>query len=129
MTRAQAVELFDRRCAAWLREDLDAYLAMWAEEMTFQSPVHPVPVRGRAAFAQLVRQSMQMMRPLVFDVHHLAVHGNVILAEWTIAAEHRQSGQRVEWAGMSVAEVADGVITGWREYWNPADLAPMRRVS
>jgi len=124
MTYAEAVELFDRRRTAWLREDLETYLAMWADGMTFQSPVHPQPLCGRQEFGQLVRQSMQMMRPVAFEVHHLAVVGDVILAEWTIAAEHRQSGQRIEWAGMSVAEVSEGLITRWREYWNPADLAP-----
>jgi limonene-1,2-epoxide hydrolase len=80
-------------------------------------------LRGREAFGQLVRESMRMMRPVAFEVHHLAVYDNVMLAEWTIAAEHRQSLRRLEWGGMSVAETAGGAITRWREYWNPADLA------
>ena len=124
MTQAEAVELFERRAAAWLREDVDAYLAMWAEDMTFQSPLQTPPLRGRIAFAQLVRQSAEVLRPLAFGVHHVAADGNVVLAEWTIAAEHRQSGQRVEWGGMSVATIVDGLITRWREYWNPAELVP-----
>src|SRR5512147_2276302 len=124
MTYEEAVELFERRRAAWLREDVEAYLAMWAEDMTFQSPMHQLPLRGREIFAQLVRQSMAIMRPVAFDVRHLAVHGKTLLAEWKIAAVHRESGQRVEWEGMSVAKVDHGRITRWREYWNPADLAP-----
>ena len=86
--------------------------------------MHQPPLRGREAFAQLVRQSMAIMRPVAFDVRHLAVQGKTLLAEWKIAAVHRESGQRVEWEGMSVAEIDDGRITRWREYWNPADLAP-----
>jgi uncharacterized protein (TIGR02246 family) len=124
MNYDEAAELFERRRAAWLRGDIDAYLAMWSEDMIFQSPLHQPPLRGREAFAQLVRQSMSVMRPMRFDVRHLAVQGNTLLAEWRIAAVHRESGQRVEWDGMSVAEIEGGKITRWREYWNPTDLMP-----
>jgi hypothetical protein len=54
----EAVALFDRRRDAWLREDLDGYLGLWAEDMTFQSPAHAEPLRGRAAFGELVRRSL-----------------------------------------------------------------------
>jgi limonene-1,2-epoxide hydrolase len=118
----EAVALFERRRAAWLGEDLDAYLALWAEDMTFQSPMHAEPLRGRAAFAELVRRSLTLARPASFDFTHIAVHGTIVLAEWRIAIEQRDGGRRVEWWGMSVAEIRDGLIHRWREYWNPADV-------
>jgi limonene-1,2-epoxide hydrolase len=79
-----------------------------------------VPLRGRAAFAELVRLSAATAAPRRFDVHHLAVEGNMVLAEWTIAIERRDSGMRIEWTGMSVAEIRGGLIVAWREYWDPA---------
>ena len=121
-THAEAVALFERRRDAWLRGDLDAYLALWADDMTFQSPVHAEPLRGRAAFADLVRLSFGFARPLAFDFAHIAVAGDVVLAEWRIAIERREGGRRIEWWGMSVAEVRGGLIHRWREYWNPADV-------
>lgn len=122
-TYDEAVALFEKRRQAWLREDVDAYLALWADDMTFQSPVHPEPL-GRAAFADLIRQSAAFSRPLHFDFDHIAVHGPMVLAEWTIAIERRDSGQRVEWRGMSVAQIRDGLIVEWREYWNPLAVVP-----
>ena len=122
-TRQEATLLFERRRDAWLRGDLDAYLALWAEDMTFQSPLHAEPLRGRAAFADLVRRSFVFSRPLAFDFTHIAVAGDMVLAEWRIAVEHRDGGRRIEWWGMSVAEVQGGRIRRWREYWNPADVA------
>ena len=119
---ADAVVLFEKRRAAWLQEDLDGYLALWADDMTFQSPVHSEPLRGREAFAALVRQSSQLTRPLRFDFAHIAVHGDMVLAEWTIAVERRDDGRRIEWRGMSIAEIRDGLIVMWREYWNPLAL-------
>ena len=122
LTREEALALFERRRQAWLREDVDGYLALWAEDMTFQSPMHAEPLRGRAPFADLVRRSLAVARPLMFDFTHLAVHGPMVLAEWRIAVERRDGGRRAEWWGMSVAEIRDGLIRSWREYWNPADV-------
>jgi len=121
LSHEDALALFERRRRAWLDEDLDGYLALWTEDMTFQSPVHTEPLRGRDTFAELVRRSLATARPMRFDLEHLAVWGDVVLAEWCIAIERRGGGQ-VEWRGMSVAEMRDGRIAAWREYWNPVAL-------
>jgi ketosteroid isomerase-like protein len=126
LSRDEAMRLFDHRRLAWLREDQDAYLACWADDMTFASPVHVEPVRGRGAYAVLVERAAGSTRPVRFDVHHLAVEGDTVLAEWSITVEHRTSGRMVCWDGMSVADYRDGLITRWREYWNPAALAALR---
>src|SRR5881296_4373588 len=123
LSHEDALALFERRRRAWLDEDLNGYLALWTEDMTFQSPLHAEPLRGRAAFADLVRQAFAFARPLAFDFTHVAVAGDVVLAEWRIAVERRAGGRRVEWWGMSVAEMQGGRIRRWREYWNPADVA------
>ena len=121
---ADVTRLFDARRAAWLREDLDGYLALWADDMTFAAPSHPEPLRGRAAFAELVRRSNAVSRPLRFNVLHLAITGeDVVLAEWVITVEHRETRQQITWRGMSRCTIRDGLITEWREYWNPGDLA------
>jgi ketosteroid isomerase-like protein len=122
-TYDEALNLFEKRRTAWLREDVDAYLALWADDMSFQSPVHPQPL-DRAAFGDLIRQSAAFSRPLRFDFDHIAVHGAMVLAEWTIAIERRDSRQHIEWRGMSVAEIRDGLIVTWREYWNPLAVVP-----
>jgi uncharacterized protein (TIGR02246 family) len=118
----EAVVLFDRRRRAWLDGDLDAYLALFAEDLLFQSPVHAEPLVGREAFAELVRASFERMRPVSFVFRDLAVRGDVVLAEWRIETEHRESGRRIAWDGMSTCRIVNGEIQSWREYWNPSDL-------
>ena len=90
--------------------------------MEFQSPSHAEPLRGRAAFATLVRRSLALMRPVAFDFAHLAVAGSMVLAEWRVGVEHRAEGRPIAWWGMSRSEVRGGLIHSWREYWNPGDL-------
>jgi ketosteroid isomerase-like protein len=113
--RAAAERLFDRRRLAWLADDLDAYLECWAEDMTFASPMHDPPLTGRA-----------VVRPVAFDVRHLAVADDVVLAEWTIRVADRRTDRETSWDGMSRARYRDGRIVEWREYWNPADV---RRIT
>lgn len=122
MTRTEALELFERRRDAWLAGDLDAYLALFAPDLVFQSPAHAQPLVGREAFEAPVRSSATHLEPLEFVFTDLAVDGDVVLAEWRIAARHRASGRRVEWWGMSTCTIRDGRIARWREYWNPKDL-------
>jgi ketosteroid isomerase-like protein len=86
-----------------------------------------VPLRGRDAFAELVRKSAAAIEPCAFEFANLAVDGDVVLAEWRIAARHRASGTPIEWWGMSVCRIRDGLIESWREYWNPADVAGATR--
>ncbi len=119
----EAVALFERRRQAWLAEDVDAYLALWAADMTFASPVHREGMRGRAAFADLVRRSLAAVRPIRFDVAHLAAVGSVVLAEWSIEVERRADGRRIAWTGMSTCEMRGGLITSWREYWDPREVS------
>lgn len=123
MTHAEAAALFERRRRAWVAGDVDAYLALWHPDVEFSSPMHEPPLRGLEAYAALVRRSHEMVRPVAFDIHHLAVHGHVILAEWTITAARRTDGRLVTWRGMSRCTMRDGLIVSWKEYWNPAELA------
>lgn len=121
-TLDEAHRLFARRLDAWVAEDRAGYLACWAPDMVFSSPVHR-EIRGRAAYAALVDRSATATRPLRYRIRELAVRGDVVLAEWTMAITMRSDGRVLEWDGASACEIRDGLITWWREYWNPAALA------
>src|SRR5262245_9173957 len=95
--------------------------------MTFRSPGHAEPLQGRAAFGALVRRALAAARPVAFGVVPVAVVGDVVLAEWRIAVERRDGGRRVEWWGMSVAEIRGGLIETWREYWDPREVSEAAR--
>jgi ketosteroid isomerase-like protein len=107
---------FDRRRAAWLAEDLDAYMACWVDDMVIDVPGRTIT--GRDAYRALAAGSFSWARPVAFDFHHLAVDGDVVLADWTITVERRSDGAPVAWRGMSACALdADGLIVWWREYY------------
>lgn len=113
----QAAAIFDRRVRAWLDGDAEAYLACWSPDMEITIPDRHAPIVGRDAYRKLVLQSFAWARPIAFSVHHLALAGDVVLAEWSIRAERRADRVVVEWHGMSACAIDDaGLIRWWREY-------------
>src|SRR2546430_17730861 len=112
LSHEDALALFERRRRAWLAEELDAYLALWTEDMTFQSPMHAEPLRGRSAFAELVGRSLATTRPVRFDLEHLAVRDDAVLAEWCIAVERRGSGGGGERGGEGGGGGGEGGVAG-----------------
>lgn len=121
-TQEEAIDLFERRRKAWLAEDLDAYLALWADDMTFKSPVHDEPLVGKEDYARLLRVSATAVKPLGFDILSIAVNGDLVLAEWKITMEWRLQNVTVSYTGMSRSVIRNGLITEWREYWNAGEL-------
>jgi uncharacterized protein (TIGR02246 family) len=121
----EARRAFDRRRAAWLAEDLDGYMDCWTDDMIIDVPGRRIT--GKDAYRELSASSFAWARPVAFDFHHLAVDGDVVLADWTITVERRSDGQEVKWRGMSACELRNGQITWWREYYeDPAALRTAR---
>jgi uncharacterized protein (TIGR02246 family) len=121
MTRDDAIALFEKRRDAWLAEDMDTYLALFADDLVLETPMGP-PVEGHAAYEKMVRGSQRAIRPVSFEFHEIAVDGPKVLAEWTITLAVRADGRELTYRGMSVGELRDGQIVTWREYYDPADL-------
>jgi limonene-1,2-epoxide hydrolase len=124
----QARAVFDRRRAAWLAEDLDGYMACWVDDMVIEVPGRTIT--GIDAYRALAAGSFAWARPVDFDVHHLAVDGEVVLADWTITVERRSDQVPVTWRGMSACRLApDGRIVWWREYYeDPVGLHKARSL-
>jgi ketosteroid isomerase-like protein len=116
LSRAEAEAVFARRIAAWLAEDVDAYVDCWHDDLRIEMPTGTV--EGAAKYRKLVNASFAWAAPVSFDVHHLAVDpdASIVFADWTIRARRREDGVTVEWRGLSVCELRDGRIAWWKEY-------------
>ncbi len=127
VTLDEARRLFDRRRAAWLAEDVDAYVGCFADDIVLEVPGRTV--RGHAEYESMARRSFDWARPISFEFHHLAVgDGDVVMADWTISVERRSDGAPVTWRGMSVCGIVDGRIAWWREcYEDPVALGRAAR--
>jgi limonene-1,2-epoxide hydrolase len=106
--------VFARRVEAWLAGDVDAYMRCWHDDMVIELPTGTI--EGADRYRRLVEAGFAWAAPESFDVHHLALDGDVVLADWTITARRRADGVLIEWRGLSVCELRDGRIVWWREH-------------
>jgi limonene-1,2-epoxide hydrolase len=110
----EARAVFERRVNAWLAADLDAYMSCWHDDMVIELPSGAID--GAERYRKLVAAGFEWAAPESFDVHHLALDGDAVLADWTITARRRADGVVIGWRGLSVCEVRAGRISWWREH-------------
>lgn len=118
-------ELYRRGIELLLAGDLDGWLALCAEDVVFEFPFAPADrpkrVAGRAALAEYMRTYPgQVADPQVTSLRvHQTTDAQVAIAELTMRGTHRPTGTRRQSSYIAVVTVDGGLITHYRDYWNP----------
>jgi ketosteroid isomerase-like protein len=116
-----------------LRHSLDTFLAKdmkgWSElcaedvvaEFPFAPAGSPARIEGRSALYEYLRNY-----PSFIDVHQLPTlrtyttdDPNVAIAEWSASGKVLTNGNPYEMSYATFVTFRDGLITSYREYWNP----------
>jgi limonene-1,2-epoxide hydrolase len=118
MDYGEAVALIEQRRDAWLREDVETYLSLFADDFRFEAD-GVEQSRGREALEDTIRRNYARFRPISWDVHEIAVHGQNALGEWTVVIEERKTGIRSSLKAMFICEIQDGLTKWVREYRLP----------
>jgi steroid delta-isomerase-like uncharacterized protein len=119
-------ELIERYNDAWNAQDVDAIVSMHAPDIVFENHT-----AGERAEGDAVRQHIagifESWPDLRFSSRRLHVREGLVVSEWTASATHQASGKRVEWDGIDVFPIEDGVIKRKDVYSNswtvPAQIA------
>jgi ketosteroid isomerase-like protein len=128
MNRSQSPEAIFRRSTELLQAgDLDGWFELCADDIVFELPFappgRPARIEGLDKLADLMRRRAKRHTPPT--VEHMQVYvtqdPDVIVAEVTVSGGDAPGGR--ERAAVTVATFRDGLISGWRDYLNPSDLA------
>ncbi|MFJ4834725.1 nuclear transport factor 2 family protein [Streptomyces sp. NPDC088747] len=127
-TNTAPAELFRHGLRLLLDKDIPGWVDLWDEDGVMEFPFAPEgwPKRleGRAAVAEYMRAY-----PDHIELHgfpHVEIHQT--LAPETIVVEMRGVGRLVDTGGpfdmtyIAVVTVRDGLITLYRDYWNPLSV-------
>jgi ketosteroid isomerase-like protein len=115
MDHAEAVALIEKRRDAWLSQDLDTYLSLFAEDFVFYADGQE-QTRGRAALEDTVRRNYERFDPVSWEFYEKACHGQNVLAEWTVTLKERATGSVRSLRAMFICEIRGGLTTWVREY-------------
>ena len=94
---------------AWNEHDVDAIISMHAPDMVFENRSLGERVEGQRV-RDHIADIFENWPGLTLRFHSRHVSGDVVVQEWTLTATHGASGTPVEWDGVDLITVADGLI-------------------
>lgn len=124
-TTPTAAERLRHGLDIFLAKDMKGWSELCAEDVVAEFPFAPVgsPTRieGRSAFYEYLRnyptfidvQSLPTLRMYTTD------DPNVAIAEWSATGKVLANGNPYEMSYATFVTFRDGLITSYREYWNP----------
>ena len=100
-------ELIERYNDAWNRQDVDAIVSMHAPDFVFHNWTASERVEAADAHEHIAR-IFRNTPSLRFTGRRLYVRDGLVVNEWTAHAE--RDGTRVEWDGVDIFPIENGLI-------------------
>ena len=110
-------EIVSAFCESWASRNIDTIMEFFAEDAVYHNiPMDP-PNEGKAQIRQVIETFMSDPDAVEFKVHHQAENDEgVVMNERT---DYFHIGDHtISLRVMGVFELADGKITGWRDYFD-----------
>jgi steroid delta-isomerase-like uncharacterized protein len=112
--------LIERYNDAWNRHDVDEIVSMHAPGMVFENHTAGERVEGEAVRAH-VASIFESWPDLRFETWRLYAREGLVVCEWTASATHSRAisrsgleaeptGARLEWEGVDIFPIEDGLI-------------------
>ena len=102
--------LIEAHDAGWNAQDLDAIMPTYAGDVVFQNhTAGEDPVTGAAAVRAHLAGIFERWPDMRFSSRRLYVTDDVCVSEWTARAT-TPDGRRIEWDGVDVFPIRDGLI-------------------
>ena len=102
--------LITRHDAGWNAQDLDEIMATYTPDIVFQNhTAGEAPVAGADAVRAHLGAIFERWPDMRFSGRRLYVADDVCVSEWTARAT-TPDGRRIEWDGVDVFPIRDGLI-------------------
>ncbi len=126
---ASALELATRYRDAFFARDVDAILALVTPDFVFENVTGGERVQGVDAARRhiaAIHARWPDMRFVERD-EGLMPGADHVVAEWTAQATHPDTGESIEWDGLDLIQVRDGLICRNAVYSSAHTARPSRR--
>jgi taurine dehydrogenase small subunit len=109
MTAAEVEALIERYDAAWNGQDLDEIHSLHADAIVFHNHTAGEAVEGAEAVREHIASIFSNWPDLTFSGRRLYTREDFAASEWTATAT-APDGRRLEWDGVDLFPIEDGLI-------------------
>ena len=121
MDGAELQDFIDRYNDAWNTHDVDAIVAMHTDDSVFENHVTGDVNVGHEQIGTAIRGIFSVFPDLSFEGRRLYIREDLVVQEWTARGTHEgtmrrggievpPTGRRVEYKGMDVIPIRDGLV-------------------
>ena len=121
MGGAELQEFIDRYNDAWNAHDIDAIVAMHTDDSVFENHVTGDVNVGREQIGAAIRGIFSVFTDLSFEGRRQYIREDLVVQEWTARGTHEgtmarggievePTGKQVEYKGMDVIPIVDGLV-------------------
>jgi ketosteroid isomerase-like protein len=108
MNQEEVTELIDRYNDAWNRQDLETIHALHHPEIVFENHTAAERAEGADAVREHIAQIFRNNPTMRFSTRSFSAGDDFAVCEWTLTVE--REGQQLEWDGVDVFPLRDGLI-------------------
>jgi steroid delta-isomerase-like uncharacterized protein len=118
---AELQEFIDRYNAAWNDHDIEAIVSMHTDDSVFENHVTGDVNVGREQIGSAISGIFAVFPDLSFETRRAYIREDLVVQEWTARATHQgtmtrsgievaPTGKKVEYRGMDVIPIRDGLV-------------------
>jgi limonene-1,2-epoxide hydrolase len=110
-----STEVVQQFCAAFSTKDVDTIASLLADDVVYHN-VGMAPADGKEASLATIQGFLDMAEAMSFEIHRIAASGESVLTERTDT--FTINGARAPIPVMGTFDLRDGLIVGWRDYFD-----------
>jgi steroid delta-isomerase-like uncharacterized protein len=108
MNAGEVAELIERYNDAWNAQDVETIHALHHPEIVFDNHTAGETAEGADAVREHIAQIFRNNPTMTFSTRSFRAADDFAVCEWTLAVE--RDGQQLEWDGVDVFPLRDGLI-------------------
>jgi steroid delta-isomerase-like uncharacterized protein len=124
-----AIGLIEQHMSAWSKGDVEGVLACMAPDVVYEDVGLQQVFTGREGMRGFAEVLLAAIQDLTWTPQRIFASGSCVSTEWRLTGTQTgdfpgipATGKFFDIPGVSVTEVANGLIRGQRDYWNMLDL-------
>jgi limonene-1,2-epoxide hydrolase len=110
-----SAEVVERFCAAFSTKDIETIASLLADDVVYHN-VGMAPADGKEASLAMIQGFLDMAEGMSFEIHRIAAQGDSVLTERTDT--FTINGTPAPIPVMGAFDLRDGLIVGWRDYFD-----------